>query len=88
MSDEIKRARYVALYRRGHGKSYLRFVHLDFPDGMIPPATISLGVPHAGVHEFGLADTQEEIARLFNTTQQSVSRWMSNPAPALGSADG
>lgn len=77
------RARYVALYRDG-ANSYFRFVHVQFPDGMIPPPTINMGVPHSGVHEFGRADTQEEIALLYDTTQQSVSRWMKNQAPTLG----
>lgn len=83
---KTRRVRYVALYEAG-GKSYFRFVHVEFPDGMIPPPKIGMGVPRGGVHEFALADTQEEIAALFRTTQQSVSRWMRNQAPPLGSAD-
>jgi hypothetical protein len=78
----MSKARYAAMYETGEkGKNYFRFVYLEFPDGMIPPFKIEMGVPQHGVHEFGLADDQHALASIFSTSQQNVSRWLKNKAP-------
>ena len=70
----MKRAQYVALYEID-GKKILRFIYLEYPDGMIPPPEIRLGKPLESVHTYTYAEDQSAIAAMYGVSQQAVSRW-------------
>lgn len=58
------------------GKS-IPVIYLEIPEGMIPPPTITLyRTPNEYV--FHYAPDQQTIAKLWNLTQQTVSRYMKN----------
>jgi hypothetical protein len=78
---ERRASHYVAAYRHPDphtARMLLRRVILECPAGLIPPPKISLHEPLVGPHEFVFAGdgTQEEIAKMYGVTQQTVGRWI------------
>lgn len=81
------RDRYVAMYDNPiTGKPYFKIVWLEFPEWLIPPPYIELADQDwfpVQLVRFSRATTQDEIGRLYNLSQQVVSRYMQNPVPAM-----
>jgi hypothetical protein len=72
----VSRALYAALFARADGPPFMKVATLEFPDGLVPPPSISLHQPLVATEVFHYAGDVAGAARLFDISVQLATAYI------------